>query len=473
MLCLCMYLRTYGLPYFLIDFFLATSTPTNIFHTHMHTLHMQQQPTSHSHALLTHTKNPMTTSPPIMKLLQRLLERRGAIDPTDHAYGFMDHLRACESVPDDVRPYFEATNFFLAQGFQEHSLVASVVSKWKVEDQYSAYCTETAFEEPEFVRLLALYNPSFWTSENLADILSTLQNVQAEKGRISRIRLLDMSNLFFNHVYDVVCGNDRLLDEDEEHTFDTVNDGVYFEVVNFFFEKGFRDEPLVERLLQQWNVQEKYCQHCVETGFWLQMVTKDSSREGVHEDNCEVVFGMFGDHLDAIVKGKWGKDTTFDTRRYIELLVHFERWAPTMSHGMTHEQKAKDCVYQFYTSLLKGVKQHWGIQHECDVVSGVMMQKLLTTDVDRAEMFHEFASHLEAIVQNPPQCLSAEYRQEYFRVLFQFQKWAKDMDEKTRLEKDSLIGRFLRCIDATLDYQTFATEQRGPPQIRRKGLVKN
>ena len=471
-----------------------------------HTLHMQQQPTSHSHALArtsyAHTDR-TTTEPVIMEIMFKALEwtchtvrenvatlkrsvadpswawdaffpeRRGAIDPTDHAYGFFDHLRACESVPDDVQPYFEAMNFFLREGFQEHSLVARVVMKWNVERQYSAYCAATAFKEPEFVRLLALYNPSVWTADNLADILNALQ---AEESRMSRMRLLEMSNLFFNHVSDVACGNDRLIDEDEEHTFDPVNDGVYFAVVNFFFEKGLRDEPLVDHLFQQWNVQEKYYQHCVETGFWLHMVTKDSSKDSSKdsfEDDLDVVYEMFMGHLHAIVKGKRGKDT-FDTRRYIELLVHFERWAPTMSHGMTHEQKAKDCVYQFYTSLIKGVKEQWGIQHEYDavcVVSGVLMNLLLTSGVDPTQTFEQFAAHLNAIVENQHRCPRADEREEYFRVLFRFQEGAKNAN--ARLERDTLVGRFLRRIDATREYQAFATEQRGPPRIRRKGLVEN
>jgi hypothetical protein len=405
-----------------------------------------------------------------------LSERRGAIDTTVHAYGFFDHLRAFDTKPDNVRTYFEAMNFFLREGFQEHSLVASVVRKWKVEDQYSAYCTDTAFEQPEFLRLLTLYNPSAWTTDNLADILSTLQ---AEESRMSGIRLLEMSNLFFNHVRDVVFANQRLLDHDKEHKEHfVVNHGVYFAyfaVVNFFFEKEFRDELLVERLFQQWNVQDKYYQHCVETGFWLQMVSKDSVHEGVREDNLDVVVEMFTDHLQAIAENKWGKDT-FDTHRYIELLVHFERWTTTMFHGMTQEQKTKDCVYQFYTPLIEGVKQQWGIQHEYDefcVVSGVLMKQLLTTDVDHTQSCHQFAAHLEAIVRNQHSCPSAKDQQEYFRVLFEFQAWVTTLGESAKLEKDALVERFLCSCGVTGDYQLFATERRGPPRLCRKGLVKN
>lgn len=407
-----------------------------------------------------------------------LPERRGAIDPIEHPHGFFKHVRACESVPDDLRPYFEAWNFFLREGFQEHSLVASVVMKWKVEVQYSAYCADTAFEQPEFVRLLTLYNPSTWTTDNLADILSTLQ---AEESRMSGIRLLEMSDLFFNHVSDVACGNDRLLDKDEGHTFDLImiNYGVYFAVVNFFFEKGFLGEELVERLFQQWKVLDKYHQHCVETGFWLQMVSKDSSkdssREFVLEDDLDVVFDSFTDHLQAIVKDKRGKDTC-DTRRYIELLVHFERWTMTMYmvDGMTHEQKTNDCLYQFYTSLIESVKQQLGIQHEYDVVSGVMMRGMLNSDEHRTETCHQFAAHLEAVVQNQHRCPSTEDQEEYFRVLFQFQEWATEtLDKSAKLEKDALVGAFLRHWDVAHEYQLFATEQRGPPQIRRKRLVQN
>ena len=402
-----------------------------------------------------------------------LSERRGAIDTTDHAYAFFDYLRARDTKPDDVRPYFEAMNFFLREGFQEHPLVASVVREWKVEDQYSAYCTDTAFDQPEFLRLLTLYNPSVWTTGNLAGILSTLQ---AEGSHMSDIILLEMSNNFFNHVCDVVFANQRLLEKNEKQKF-VVNDGVYFayfEVVNFFFEKGFRDEPLVERLFQQWNVQEKYYQHCVETGFWLEMVSKDSVREGVREDNLDVV-KMFNDHLRAIVEDKRGKDT-FDTRRYIELLVHFERWTTTMFHGMTQEQKTNDCVYQFYTPLIEGVKQQWGIEDEYDafcVVSGVMMRTLLNSDEDHTPTCHQFAAHLEAIIQNQHSCPSARDRQEYFRVLFQFQEWVTTWDEQTKMEKDSLVGAFLRHWQVAHDYQLFATERRGPPRLCRKGLVKN
>jgi hypothetical protein len=207
------------------------------------------------------------------------------------------------------------------------------------------------------------------------------------------------------------------------------------------------------------------------------MVSKDSVHEGVREDILDVVFTMFTDHLQAIVKDKRGKDTC-DTRRYIELLVHFERWTMTMYmfDGMTHEQKTKDCVYQFYTSLIEGVKQQWGIQHEYDefcVVSGVMMRGMLNSDEHRTETCHQLAAHLEAIVRNQHSCPSAKDQQEYFRVLFEFQAWVTTLGESAKLEKDALVERFLRHWDVAHDYQLFATERRGPPRLCRKGLVKN
>jgi hypothetical protein len=322
----------------------------------------------------------------------------------------------------------------------------------------------------------SLYNPSAWTTNNLARILITLQ---AEESRMSDDILLEMSNIFFNHVCDVVFANQRLLDHDEKEKF-VVNDGVYFayfEVVNFFFAKGFRDEPLVERLFQQWKVQEKYYQHCVETGFWLHMVSKDSVHEGVREDNLDVV-EMFNDHLRAIAKNKRGKDT-FDTRRYIESMVHFERWARARARrDSMSEQKMND--YQlFFPFLVMGginaVKQQWDIEDEYDafcVVSGVMMRTLLNSDEHHTPTCHQFAAHLEAIIQNQHICPSPQDRQEYFRVLFQFQAWVTTLDQQTIMEKD-LVGRFLRHWDVARDYEVFATERRGPPRLCRKGLVKN